>query len=330
MTTSDSITKSELIEQFENIKDKNGFELRVFPEGSNDDQVLFKDGGCTFAYKGKTYGSCDGVIFKKNIIVGIEMTDALNRGSSGSAQVQRFHHALGPVKNGYYGIYYLRKGRHSIRNDLYGMAYNISNSSSGKYLITDDLNIIDEFIKNSKDEKKLKKFISNYMDHMKSKFDLYFKTKFSSSWINYFDQRSTLEKKDYICRYQANGYRQFTEGTYRGGHLALGEMYLGRYLFDKISNNKKKLYMFFPRLEKKELENLKTRTNTNKELNLLFNEDNVYIKTIDDLKNLPNEIKIMMKSLKLENLNINPNRRNYKNTMIKIFELLSEDKISFT
>ena len=330
MTTSDSITKSELIEQFENIKDKNGFELRVFPEGSNDDQVLFKDGGCTFAYKGKTYGSCDGVIFKKNIIVGIEMTDALNRGSSGSAQVQRFHHALGPVKNGFYGIYYLRKGRHSIRNDLYGMAYNISNSSSGKYLITDDLNIIDEFIKNSKDEKKLKKFISNYMDHMKSKFDLYFKTKFSSSWINYFDQRSTLEKKDYICRYQANGYRQFTEGTYRGGHLALGEMYLGRYLFDKISNNKKKLYMFFPRLEKKELENLKTRTNTNKELNLLFNEDNVYIKTIDDLKNLPNEIKIMMKSLKLENLNINPNRRNYKNTMIKIFELLSEDKISFT
>ena len=70
MTTSDSITKSELIEQFENIKDKNGFELRVFPEGSNDDQVLYEDGGCTFAYKGKTYGSCDGVLFKKNIIVG--------------------------------------------------------------------------------------------------------------------------------------------------------------------------------------------------------------------------------------------------------------------
>ena len=63
MTTSDSITKSELIEQFENIKDKNGFELRVFPEGSNDDQVLYEDGGCTFAYKGKTYGSCDGVLF---------------------------------------------------------------------------------------------------------------------------------------------------------------------------------------------------------------------------------------------------------------------------
>jgi hypothetical protein len=329
MTTSDSITKSELIEQFENIKDKNGFELRVFPEGSNDDQVLFEDGGCTFAHKGKTYGSCDGVLFKKNIIVGIEMTDALNRGSSGSAQVQRFHHALGPVKNGYYGIYYLRKGRHSIRNDLYGMAYNISNSVSGKYLITDDLNIIDEFIKNSKDENKLKKFISDYMKHMKNKFDLYFKTKFSSSWINYFDERSTLEKKEYICRYQANGYRQFTEGTYRGGHLALGEMYLGRYLFDKISNNKKKLYMFFPRLEKNELQNLKNRTNTNKELNLLLNEDNVYIKTIDDLKNLPKEIKIMMKSLKLENLNINPNRRNYKNTMIKIFELLKEDKISF-
>ena len=87
--------------------------------------------------------------------------------------------------------------------------------------------------------------------------------------------------------------------------------------------------MLFPRLEKIELEDLKKRTKTNKELNLLLNEDNVYIKTIDDLKNLPEEIKIMMKSLKLENLNINPNRQNYKNTMIKIFQLLEENKISF-
>ena len=329
MTTSDSITKSELIEQFENIKVKNNFELRVFDEGSNHDQVLFENGGCTFAYKGKTYGSCDGVLFKKDFIIGIEMTDALNRGSTGSAQVQRFHHVLGPVKNGYYGIYYLRKGKHPIRDDLYGMAYNISMSNIGKYLITDDLKIIDAFVEYSKDEKTLKKFISDYMEFMKGKFDDYFKQRYSSNWNNYFDQRSTIEKKDYICKYQANGYRQFTEGRYRGGHLALGEMYLGRYLFDKISNNKKKLYMLFPRLEKNELEDLKKRKNTNKELNLLLSEDNVYIKTIDDLKNLPENIKNMMKSLKLKNLNINPNRNNYKNTMIKIFELLSEDKISF-
>ena len=69
MTTSDSITKNELTEQFENIKDKNGFELRVFPEGSNDDQVLFEEGGCTFQYKGKTYGSCDGVLYKKILLL---------------------------------------------------------------------------------------------------------------------------------------------------------------------------------------------------------------------------------------------------------------------
>lgn len=329
MTTSDSITKSELIEQFENIKDKNGFELRVFPEGSNDDQVLYEDGGCTFAYKGKTYGSCDGIILKKNLAIAIEMTDALNRKSSGSAQVQRFHHALGPVKNGYYGIYYLRKGKHPIRDDLFGMAYHASNSSSGKYFITDDLKIIDDFVKYSKDEKKLNKFVSDYMEFMKSKFNKYFKDRYLSDWNNYFIQRSTLEKEDYICRYQANGYRQFTEGTYRGGHIALGEMYLGKYLFDNVRNNIKKLYMLFPRLEKIELEDLKKKTKTNKELNLLLNEDNVYIKTLDDLKNLPKEIKIMMRSLKLKNLNINPNKRNYKNTMIKIFQLLEENKISF-
>ena len=87
--------------------------------------------------------------------------------------------------------------------------------------------------------------------------------------------------------------------------------------------------MLFPRLEKNELDDLKKRTKTNKELNLLLNEDNVYIKTIDDLKNLPKEIKIMMKSLKLKNLNKNPNKRNYKNAMFKIFQLLEENKISF-
>ena len=109
----------------------------------------------------------------------------------------------------------------------------------------------------------------------------------------------------------------------------MGEMYLGRYLFDKITKNKKKLYMFFPRLEKNELENLKNRTKTNKELNLLFNEDNVRIKTIDDLINLPDEIKSMMKSLKLKNLNINPDKSNYKKAVSKIFRLLKENKIYF-
>ena len=95
------------------------------------------------------------------------------------------------------------------------MAYHASNSISGKYFITDDLKIIDDFVKYSKDEKKLNKFVSDYMEFMKSKFNKYFKDRYLSDWNNYFIQRSTLEKEDYICRYQANGYRQFTEGTYR-------------------------------------------------------------------------------------------------------------------
>ena len=311
------------------MKNKNNFELRIFDEGSNHDQKLFKDGGCTFTYKNQIYGSCDGILFNKKNIIGIEMTDALNRGSSGSAQVQRFHHVLGAVKNGYIGIYYLRKGKHNIRPDLYGMAYNISKINEGKYLVTDTLEIIRQLVEFSKDETKLKKFIDGYIESMKDKFQEYFRNRYQSNWNNYFNQRSTLEKKDYICKYQANGYRQFTEGKYRGGHLALGEMYLGKYLFADILNNKKKLYMFFPRLEKNELELLKKRSKTNKELNLLLNENNVHIKTIDDLKNLPNNLKSQMMSLKFKNLNINPYKNTYKQGINDIFNLIKNDKIFF-
>ena len=87
--------------------------------------------------------------------------------------------------------------------------------------------------------------------------------------------------------------------------------------------------MFFPRLEKNELELLKKRSKNNKELNLLLNENNVHIKTIDDLKNLPNNLKSQMMSLKFKNLNINPYKNTYKQGINDIFNLIKNDKIFF-
>ena len=67
----------------------------------------------TFSYQKTNYGSCDLAYVDSKTekpYLAIEGTDALNRGSSGNAQYQRFHHALGAVKNGFIGVYYLRKG----------------------------------------------------------------------------------------------------------------------------------------------------------------------------------------------------------------------------
>ena len=55
--SSDEIVKREIIETLgPNYK---GLKLRIFPEGSNDDQRLFAQGGLTFSKDGIDYGSCD-------------------------------------------------------------------------------------------------------------------------------------------------------------------------------------------------------------------------------------------------------------------------------
>lgn len=152
--SSDQIIKYEIIDKVKNYDD---IVLRIFPESSNDDQKLIENGGLTFSYDGMDYGSCDAGWFAKEVVngktiltplIGLEGTDALNRGSSGDAQYQRFHHALGAVKNGYIGIYYLREGNSKMQLDLYEMAYNASKyeAGDGAYLIIQDLEIVNELL----------------------------------------------------------------------------------------------------------------------------------------------------------------------------------------
>ena len=328
MTTSDNITKNELKDIFNEIKDKKNFKLRIFEEGSTADQKLFEDGGCTFSYKNKVYGSCDAVIKSNNFVIAIEMTDALNRGSTGSAQVQRFHHALGAVKNGHLGIYYLRKGTTPIRSDLHGMAYNVSMSEKGTYLIIDDLQFIVELFKVIDNPNNYKTFINKHLDSMKNIFETDFQKKYKSLWENFFKKRSSLNMESYICKYQSNNFINFTEGHARGGHLALGELYLGKYLYNDIGKNKK-LFMLFPRLTKIELDLLKERMNTNKELNLILNEENTEIKTLEDISGVPQSIIDDFRKIKNMNTNTNPGRKIKNESMNKIFSLLKNKKAKF-
>src|SRR3989344_1817525 len=176
--SSDEIIKREILQ---NIGTSfNGFTLRVFPQSSNDDQKAFSDGGLTFGIKGVAYGSCDACWVKEGVwkdpltgkntdeipVVALEGTDALNRGSSGNAQYQRFHHALGAVKSGIIGVYYLKKGIHKIQEDLYGVAYYTSKSEKGTYLVIDDLEELKELLSACSDGKKLKRYINKKLKEM--------------------------------------------------------------------------------------------------------------------------------------------------------------------
>ena len=241
--SSDEIIKREILQ---NIGTSfNGFTLRVFPQSSNDDQKAFSDGGLTFGINGVAYGSCDACWVKEGSwkaqltgkvtdeipIIALEGTDALNRGSSGNAQYQRFHHALGAVKSGIIGIYYLKKGVHKIQEDLFGMAYYVSKVEKGKYLIIDNLEELKELLSACTDSKMLKKFIEDKLQSMFNIFNKKFQEQYGGSWEKFAEQRSTIIKKKYIIKYSGRMKRNFTDGSQRAGHIAVGEMYLTKYFF---------------------------------------------------------------------------------------------------
>jgi len=176
--SSDAVIKREIIDTVGHVHPK--INLRIFPESSKQDQLPFSQGGLTFGYNHTYYGSCDacwyvnenwingydGKLINIKPIIALEGTDALNRGSTGNAQTQRFHHVLGAVKAGIIGIYYLRPGRARIRPDLFGMAYFASRVEKGKYLIIDNLKVVSDILGLYESSVKCEKYVDDYLDSM--------------------------------------------------------------------------------------------------------------------------------------------------------------------
>jgi len=87
--------------------------------------------------------------------------------------------------------------------------------------------------------------------------------------------------------------RNFTDGSQRAGHIAVGEMYLTKYFFpDKF------FYYLWPRMTQKDLEFLDTHKKVDKEWAILRAEPNVKIITIDDLDGVNPEVKDALMGIK--------------------------------
>jgi hypothetical protein len=336
--SSDQIIKNQIINevgyQIGNI------ELRIFPESSNYDQVPFAEGGLTFGYNGVLYGSCDAVWYINNKrffdkynnkyinqkpVIALEGTDALQRGSSGNAQYQRFHHALGAVKNGIIGVYYLKPGKDMIQYDLFGMAYFASKKEQGKYLVVQDLSVVKNILglidSYGIESLEVNRYVNDYLESM---YNLWYKNKFSTynyDWNTFAKERSTLILGDKVIKYAGRMKRNFTDSSQRAGHIAVGEMYLTKYYFyDKI------FYYLFPRMTAEDLEYLDNHKNVDKEWFLLRNEKNVYIKTMDDLIGLPNGIRNNLLSIADEPLKGNA-KKIFNSCVKQIMEMIQNGKI---
>lgn len=296
--SSDEIIKREIVDYLG--YEAHRIKLRIFPQSSNEDQKPFSEGGLTFGYKGVSYGSCDAAwyvdekwvdglngkeINQKPIIV-LEGTDALNRNSGGNALYQRFHHALGAVKNGVVGIYYLKKGKQKIQPDLFGMAYFASKVEKGKYLIIDDLSVVKDLLERYNDPKSFSAYVDAYLEKMHGYFIKKFNTAYDGDWEKFAERRSTILRDKYVIKYAGRMRRNFTEGSQRAGHIAVGEMFLTKYYFYN-----KKFYYLFPRMTHEDLKLLDQSKTTDKEWFLLRNEPSVEIKTMDDIDGLSSSVK---------------------------------------
>jgi len=326
--SSDEIVKREIIDSVG--PSVGPFYARVFSEGSNDDQRLFSDGGLTFTFNNQDYGSCDCVyVTEKNgvevPVLAIEGTDCLSRGSGGNAQYQRFHHALGAVKQGVIGVYYLRPGNLRVRPDLYGMAFNISKLTGTPYLIVQDLSVIKEILTLMSSSKiKFHQYIDDYLNQMQIIFLDYFSTKYKSSIEEFADKRSTIIFPDHIVKYSSRNSRNFTDGQLRGGHIAVGEMFLTKSMFVD-----KKFFYLWPRMTRKEMLLLDISKSTDKEWKLLRNEPDVEIKTLDDLVGLPKDMKEFFLDFRSEALKGTLNLK-WKSESKRLHLLIKSGKVTVT
>jgi len=307
--SSDEIIKREIIDILG--YEHGDIKLRIFPQSSREDQDLFSDGGLTFGFNGVPYGSCDACWYideewidgfnnkkiDKKPIIALEGTDALNRNSAGNALYQRFHHALGSVKNGLIGVYYLKKGPSQIQPDLYGMAYYASKVEKGSYLVTDDLKVVRGLLERYGDRNSFVAFIKSYLEEMYEIFNKKFQLFYKGDWKEFAKKRSTIIKDNYVIKYAGRSRRNFTDGSQRAGHIAVGEMFLTKYYFYD-----KKFYYLFPKMTREDIELLDKNKNTDKEWFLLRNEPNVFIKTIDDIIGVEKNIKGKLLQIKDEPL----------------------------
>lgn len=337
--SSDQIIKMDIVEQLGySVKD---IRLRIFPESSNFDQKIFSQGGLTFGINNVAYGSCDaawyidgkeftdpydGSVVNEYPVIALEGTDALTRGSSGNAQYQRFHHALGATKSGVIGVYYLRPGKESLRLDLLRMAYCASLKEKGYYLIVQDLKIIKDLLSlianYGLESAQTKTFLDNYIEEMNEFWTKNCFSKYNHDWNKFAKKRSTIIKPDYIIKHAGRMKRNFTDGSQRAGHIAVGEMFLTKYFFEE-----KEILYLFPKMTREEIIYLDANKKDDKEWHLLRNEPNITIITMDELIGLPIDVKNTLIQIKDEPLKGSV-LRSYNACVKTIVDMINSDKIS--
>jgi len=303
--SSDYICK-QMLAKIGSIKD---LKLRIFPYEDTRDQLPWVKGGLSFGSFDLLYGSCDAVWYREERwkdpinelwssnkpIIAVESTLALERGSSGSAQYQRFFHALGAVKCGVLGVYYLRKRGPSVskmRYDLPKAALNASAMHNCSYLIINDITVLEKLVKftayNMQDQ--VTKLISEIRRNMENYWLSAFNKNFGGDIKRYFESRSIIEVEGGYVKLLATNYRNLTEASLRAGHITLGEFLMAKYM------TKGRIFLFLPRLSPEEIVELDA--SDKKEWKLIRADPDSCVVTMEDFNGINNTLMRRINAIK--------------------------------
>ena len=300
---SDTRVKETLKDITRNVNPKNLI-LRIFDE-SNDDQKHWTKGGLTFGPISCIYGSNDaGWFLKKPFIIDnkkvsdftpvivVEGSYGTETGNTGSAQYARFSHALGAVKEGFIGVYFVpfqstyRKSDGSettayVRYDMIYAALNASEIEKGQYLFIDAYNtkLMEEFLRilDEGDKTKIEEMIIKIKNIMK----------------NFADRHSSADRRRYlynssrvgkllmfnVVSFSAYNFRTNTKykaGRFRNGHTIVGDALITYYWHKKPVDL---VLARFTHEDCKKLDEFKK-----KEWLLLRTSKNINVVTLDDLE----------------------------------------------
>ena len=330
---SDQIVKEELL----SIGNVGNLKIRIFPSDTRDDQIHWIDGGLCFGRRDLLYGSCDGAWYTEESwtdpltgensnlrpVIVVEGTLALESGSSGNAQYQRFSHVLGAIRSGIIGVYYLQKGKDPIRPDLFKAALNASVKHGKPYLVIDELTelqgLVEAIANHGEDSPRTSEVIQDIYQKMLAYWQNAFEHMYKGDIKEYYARRSIIQTTtgEYI-KYAGRNYLNFTKPKQRAGHIALGEFYMAKYFLDCP------FYYFLPRLTPDEIGELDQRDA--KEWKLMQADDLGKIVTIENFTGVGRKWKRDLRSDKDEPLKGPPMSR-YNQLMRTFRENVQQGKI---
>lgn len=345
MSKTDDIIKNEL----SLLGDYKGLKRRVFLGSSNYDQKLWTEGGLTFSFDKKVYGSNDfawykeekwidpdsGVMCDAKPVIVIEGTHCLNTKSYGTAQIQRFHHAYGPFRNGVISIYYLKEGKHPIRHDLLKAVYNANIEHKYKenktaYLVTDSIDDVESILHAigdfGEDSDEVFEVVDEILEKMENLYNDFYERKYSY-YEEYLNSRAIFKSKSGWIKYLGPKQDSFLDSSIRYGHIVLGEAFVTKYLLidEKIEENEK-FKFFFPLITDNEISEINDKLTKDKEWLILSDNDSWKVISIDNITFSDSDLKAQIK--KFTKLNLNDHRKEWNKVRKRIADSLK--KSSFT